>query len=522
MREKWFQECALPVFLVVLALGMASPAGAQDAMSFPNLDPAQRIYDETGDSLTTDEIASLNEQIADLRALGADPVLMVRDLDATPDETLDQVEALQQAWVAATGGNQDVAIAILINRDPDDDHSARAGIFVGSTYNDGNVPESEQVAIVNEELIPPLRDGDVYQSFSNALTRLESSIVNGPPQGAFESWASDAGGSWFAWVSAALAAVAGVGSVSLFRKRSQLNLPDLPSTTVRPGDLTPALAGALVAGAPQASATPATLVDLASRGALAIEPESEGGMFSTPKVQVRLRDQGVVADDVESALWRQLEARGSIGIVSSKDLARIAADTSPLKDVLDRQLLERGWKDPAAGKPRGILGMIGIAAIAGAVFCAIVAGSGGTWLPVIGAIAFGAAAIAAFWMSAKFSPLSLDGQDAARQWKAYRAGLKAGAADRMVYLDFDQVLPDVIAMNLGSAMDKRLKEATEAGVGLRAFSSTMQGSETHTMGAYFPFWVAFNSSVATSSGSSSSSTVSGSGAGGGGGAAGST
>ena len=60
-------------------------------------------------------------------------------------------------------------------------------------------------------------------------------------------------------------------------------------------------------------------------------------------------------------------------------------------------------------------------------------------------------------------------------WKAYRDGLKAGADDPMVFLDFDQVLPDVIGMNLGSAMNKRLKEATEAGLGLRAFSSTMDG-----------------------------------------------
>ena len=198
----------------------------------PDLDPSQRVYDETGDSLTADEIDDLNEQIAELQAVGADPVIMVRALDATPSETLDQVEALQQAWVSVTGGNQDVAIAILINRNPDDDFDARAGIYVGSTYDDGNVPESEQVAIVNDELIPPLRDGDVYQSFSNALDRLESSIVNGPPQGAFESWSADAGESWIPWASAVLAGIGGIGAFNLFRKRKHLDRPDLPPTTV--------------------------------------------------------------------------------------------------------------------------------------------------------------------------------------------------------------------------------------------------------------------------------------------------
>lgn len=46
----------------------------------------------------------------------ADVVVYVRELDADSDDTLDQVEALQQAWVAATGTDQDEAGAILINQ----------------------------------------------------------------------------------------------------------------------------------------------------------------------------------------------------------------------------------------------------------------------------------------------------------------------------------------------------------------------------------------------------------------------
>ena len=128
---------------------------------------------------------------------------------------------------------------------------------------------------------------------------------------------------------------------------------------------------------------------------------------------MRLRNQGVVSDDVEAALWHQLERRAEVGIVSSKNLARIAADTKEVRAVLDRQLLDRGWKNPAAGKPRGILALIGILAVVGAVFCGVVAGAGGTWWPVIGTVAFGVLAIAAFVMSATYSPLTLEGQEAA-------------------------------------------------------------------------------------------------------------
>jgi uncharacterized membrane protein len=96
--------------------------------------------------------------------------------------------------------------------------------------------------------------------------------------------------------------------------------------------------------------------------------------------------------------------------------------------------------------------------------------------------------------------------------------LKAAAKDDAVSLDLNEVLADSVAMNLGSAMNDRLKAANEAGEALRAF--------TNPQGAYhsaaFPWWVAFSGTVATSSGSSSSSVASGGGAGGGGGAAGST
>ena len=40
---------------------------------------------------------------------GADVIAYVRELDAESDDTLDQVEELQQRWVSATGVDQDIA-----------------------------------------------------------------------------------------------------------------------------------------------------------------------------------------------------------------------------------------------------------------------------------------------------------------------------------------------------------------------------------------------------------------------------
>ena len=51
-------------------------------------------------------------------------------------------------------------IAILINRHPDDPYRTRAGIYVGRTYFRGNLPKRELQAIVDDKLIPLLRNED--------------------------------------------------------------------------------------------------------------------------------------------------------------------------------------------------------------------------------------------------------------------------------------------------------------------------------------------------------------------------
>jgi uncharacterized membrane protein YgcG len=191
---------------------------------------------------------------------------------------------------------------------PDDPTDARAGIFVGRTFAEGNVPENEQRAIVEDALIPPLRDGDVSASLGAGLDRLGNSIRNGPPVSAFDRFAASAAAGWLPWTALAVAVAGLAGALLLFGRRSRVEGRTTPEpTTRRPGDLPPALAGALVGGGPTAGVLPAVLLDLAGRGAIAIEAESEGnGWGSSPKVRVRLLDRALVRDDIERAVWDRL------------------------------------------------------------------------------------------------------------------------------------------------------------------------------------------------------------------------
>lgn len=510
------------VIVVLLVLLSPTPAGARSPASFPELTADQRIYDATGTSLTEAQVADLQQRLRELQAAGADPVLYVRALDATAEETLDEVEALQQAWAGQTGAAQDTAVAVLVNRNPDDLRDARAGVFVGSTFQEGNVPEDEQRAIVEEALIPPLRDGDVHASLAAAVDRLTRSIREGPPRNAFEQWAEGAAGSWLPEAAVVVALVALGAAVAVFRRRSTSDRRPQPPTTVRPGQVSPALAGALVAGSPQASAVPATLLDLARRDALAVEPEREDGILREPTVQVRLLDGGAVDGEVEEALWAALEQRADGGVVAGEEIKELAGSPGPVVDAVERRMRTQGWLDPNARRSRAALGGIAAVAFALAVFALVAAAAGGSWWPMaLGIVALGGLSVVALAFAGAYSRLSSAGQAAAVPWKAYRDGLeRALTGDALdLGLDLDAALPDLVAVGLGGKVKDRLEAASSSEQTLRAFDSTT-GSEQQTLAAYIPIWVAFTSTTSATTGATG--TVSGGGAGGGGGAAGST
>ena len=96
---------AVLIAMMVIAPLSSPPVRAQGAAPLPDLESGRRVYDETGASLTPGQTASLERQLSDLLMVGADAVVVVRALDTTPEETLEQVEALQQAWVDEAGAD---------------------------------------------------------------------------------------------------------------------------------------------------------------------------------------------------------------------------------------------------------------------------------------------------------------------------------------------------------------------------------------------------------------------------------
>ena len=501
---------ALLLGLMVLT-GARMPA-ADVGAGFPDLDAGQRVYDTTGESLSPAGAADLARRIDALdRDTGADTVVYVRELDASPEATFDQVQALQQAWAAATGADEDTAVAILINREPGDLSSARAGIYVGSTFDDGNVPRDEQEAIVADALIPPLRDGDVSASLTAGLDRLGSSIRNGPPRTAFERFAETGGRTWLP-VGLTVLALAGLAWAGrIFGRRDTTDAPIPEPTTARPAPLPPAIGGALALGIGRSPTEQAVILDLAARGALEIEPDDE-------KVQVHLLDPGLVRDAIEQCVWDELAERAEQGVVSASELAGTAG-AGPVREAVQRQMSSNGWLNDAAGAAHRWLIILSVGAFVVAVGAVAVAAEGGGWPMAVAVVALLGLAAATAMMYLRFSTFTAAGQEAARPWQAYHQGLKAAAEDDSIALDLDTVLPDVVALGLGWAMAERL---SEAGPQLRAFQHSGAATSTPNVA-----WVAYSGAFTTGAGHSGSGMVGGGmvgggGAGGGGGAAGST
>ena len=511
---------ALATLLLVLGTPLLAVAQNGDNPPFPTLTHTQRVYDETGTSLTAQQTADLQQRADTLAAQGLDLVIDVRNLNVDPDTTLKQVEALKNQWVSQTGSPPDTSGALLINRNPDDANDARVGLWVGKTFDRGNLPEGERTAINDDEIIPHLRDGDVYGGLVAGLERISHSVQYGPHRNAFEKFADKTTGLWMLPVGAVVAAAGALGGVSLLRRQPRTSAQPPAATTTRPGDLPPALAGALVAGSPQSSAFPATLLDLADRGALAIEPEGEGGVLSKPTVQVRLLDERQARNPIDKTVWELLRGSAEGDVVSGKALKKLVGKTAPVKDELNAIMARRGWKRSVRTE-RSQLG-IGAAALAvlgvGALVVAGNAADSGLW-PIVGGVLLLAGAAGLVAIMALLPTRSVTGQEAALPWNAYRDGIKAAGKDEAMALDLNAVLPDAVAMNLGGALDKRLKAAGSSGQALRAFGGQTSQSGT---AAFFPYWVAFSSTTTASSGGGAGASVSSSGGASGGGSAGST
>lgn len=504
--------------LVVLVVAML--ASAASAAAAPPLSTGQRLVDTAG-ALSPSQADDVRARLEALASAGTDPVVVVREREATPEQALDQVEDLQQAWVQATGADQDVAVAVLVDLAPSG--TPRVGVYVGRTLREGSLPDDVLRDVVAHARAP-VRDGDVHRGLVVALEQLETAVRAGPPEpSAAERAADRASVTWLPWTLLAAAAAGLVVSLRVFAGRPRVERTWPRPTRQRPDALPPALGAALALGGLPPSTVPAVVVDLAGRGALALEREEPLPERGTGTVAVRLLDRPRTSDPVETAVWDALVEHAQEGVVGSVALARLARSAPGVRGAVVDGLASRGWWGEGTGRARAVLSTVAaVTAVlgVGGVLVGAVAGSGASVGVFVGAAALLAVAVTSTVMAVRYPRLSRAGLEAARGWRAYRDGLRLAADMEAVPLDLDAVLPDALAMNLGLALRSRLEEATGSDAPPRALALVSSATAVAVP------WAAFSGTFFTGpgggayGGGAGGGIVSGGGAGGGGGAAG--
>ena len=527
-RRRWAVALVPVALLLAVGLAQVGAAGASAAPRNSCTGPVagQHIYDCTG-LLTPTEIATLEADAAVVDRAGAPSIVYLQARETTADETLQDAIDLMGRWnVESHPGARD-GFVMFFNLKPGDLRHGTFALYAGEKhYQHGNLPQAELDRIRTDVTTPLLADGQTAAGIAAGLQQVAHDLIYGPPPPPQSQVVS----SFLGRLPYNILALLFAGAVGLLytRMRRQSPLSTAgdgvhidPLALAAPGDLSPALAGALIQGRVSDAQVEATVLDFARRGLLTIEP------VGAKKVQMRLTGDGKGLTGFEQSVWDGLEEQAdeSDHTLSSDDLARARLRWSAPRAELRRDLTERGWYDPesasARRRPLYIAGAVGIALAAVSVLLMILAKEG--WA-AIGMVICLLASMAAFIAGYSVHDTTVEGEIAAAPWRGYRASV----SDRAYEPNLDTDLPYIVAMGLLGKLSSRLKAASERGYSPAWFHAERDGQQvaTATPGFYpgfYPYWIVFHSSMApVSSGGSASGGFSGGGAaGGGGGSAGS-
>lgn len=486
----------LGALLVVLAAGMlpllappafaapSSPVRATHALAGPT--PGRAIYDNTG-LLTSGEVVALEAHAAAVRQAGAAVVVYLQKASATQEQTQQDAANLMERWDIQTKPNAYDGVVIFLNLEPDNLRHGQVALFAGKHLVNGNLPQYEMQRIYSDVMLPPLKNEQTTQGIAAGLDAIAHDLRFGPPNPPPAVVAQRAA-TWIGRVPFnALALLFGLVVLALAWRAPRRMKVEMPESlhAAPPGDLPPALAGALAAGRQHEDQLEATILDFAHRGLLMIEPVEK------EKVHVRLLGSAAGLTRYEAAVWKALgRAADSDHIVTSDRLAEVRTTWAPATTALRSELLQRGWYDAHAGERRRPLyiagGLASLLAVLG-IILAILAGEG--WA-LIGVGIFTALAVAAFVWASRVPDTTEEGERAALPWREYqrslRAGLPLGASDDQL----DVALPYAVAMGVSRAVNSRLVAASAHGYSPSWFTRRQadDGGYVH----FYPYWIAFH------------------------------
>ncbi|HET7034969.1 MAG TPA: TPM domain-containing protein [Thermomicrobiaceae bacterium] len=501
MRRAW----------LVILLFLCLPLAARADSSYGTPAPGQHIYDRSG-LLTPAQVRDLEHRAALVDQAGAPTIVYIQMRNVSDGATAADAQVLMDEWdVESAPGARD-GLVIFVNLSSLSPVHGHAALYAGAThYQGGKLPKSELQSIYDTSMAPRLKSDDLYGALAAGLDAVAHQLQ-------FGKIPSNRAATLMKYLREPLEGLAVVGAalvglVAWRVRQSRLARGiDAPPTTTPPADLSPAMAGALVDGRVSDRLMEATLLDLARRGALSIDPAEHH------KAQIRLLDARVAKAPMERQLWDQLAIEATPdSVVSSGRLGSLRREWKQAQEDLEQSLEEQGLFDPGIGARRNpgyIAG--GFALLAAFGLWRVLGGLHDQW-SALSIVLLALAGAAAIWAAYSLPATSAAGEKLAADWRGYRKGIKSAAKGPIhgADLDLDTVFPFAVALGVAGAFDHRLKEAEKSGYNpawlSRTLTSGTPGQRTH----YYNTWHAFHSSVTPSS-----SGGSGGGASSGGGSAG--
>lgn len=496
---RWALFATFGVALASLALALGATSvlagGARPLATCPGSPVSgQRIYDCAG-LLTASETSDLEARARAVQQAGAPVIVYLQAKSATYDQTLSDAAGLMARWnVESKSGAKD-GVVILLNLKPGDLRHGQVALYAGQTLFNGILPHSELDRIYRDIMAPDLSAGKTAAGIGAGLDAIATDLrAGGPPPPAGQGVARAIGTVPYNALAALLALLAlGMGFVSARRARQAAPPLITTPTASPPGDLPPAVAGALIAGKVSGQQMEATILDFARRGLLRIEPEERN------HASIQLLGDGSELAGYERSLWEALwEQATPDRVIPRERMYQVAAHWRPATTELRATLVERGWLDRDVWKKRTPLIALMAASFvlaAPGVLLGVLAGQ--AW-PFIGAFVCVAAGVIALVFLLRIPAVTAEGQRAAQAARNYIAGLNVPESA----VDMNEALPYLVAAGLGRAYGQRLRMDAE-----------------RPGGAYvmlYPYWIMMHHSMAPPASSGGVAGATGAAAGGGG------
>jgi uncharacterized membrane protein YgcG len=365
--------------LLLLSVGAAAAASPPAGPPYPDAVTGQRVYDYAG-IFAPGAVTQAEQTIKTIEARTGAQVAIYTQVKPQSD-TLDKANAdarsLMDQWGVGRKGIDD-GLVILFDMQGNLQHG-QVSLYAGSGFKATYLTNADRQAIFDNDMKPLLVDGDFDGAMAKALADVDTAAT---PQHADELSRARILNALVGFGAAILAAC--LILVVFYRwythGRDPIYIDDNSVLMPSPPDgLTPAMATLLMDDRTSSRTVSAAMVDLAARGLLRFQQDSE---FLGKKTSIGVTGQTAQITTPEAGLFVAIsQAVGSDGFVPTSAGRELLPAIGQLKSNLETLSVQKGW---LTGKPTRVIGIWiavaigeGLAAIPLFVWTATLDASGG-------------------------------------------------------------------------------------------------------------------------------------------------